>query len=96
MPHGAIVTSVKSYGYIQENDIKVRLRRSELDGTNAADMSDHTHSSTGSLEDTSISNATISLSTHKYWVEAYRAAFGSLPNNLRSVLITYTITEPKP
>ncbi len=102
LPHGAIVTSIKAYWFrdVAAASGVLQLKRQTV-GTGATDTMANADSNSfagnHSVEDTSISNATIDNTAYNYFMYLLLnpdAASGDV--YLRTVVITYTIVVPFP
>lgn len=102
LPNSAIITSVKAYWYCDDalasSDAKMRVRVLS-DGTTGT-MADFDHNSTAgyhSVEDTSISPATIDNTTNAYNISVDMTSNNStIDIYLLGIVITYTVTVPLP
>ena len=84
LPHGAIVTAVIVYGADAGNTWALR-RRVYAQASAAEDLA----TAAINTEDSTISNATINNSTHKYWLTVTGVFAG---DDVRGARITYTYT----
>jgi len=96
LPQGAIVTNLYSYAHhVNDNDIVVALYRIGKTSGTGSEMAQNTHTATGALNDSSISDATVDNENYSYHVRCYRANHVDIAS-IFGIIITYTITEPKP
>jgi len=95
LPHGAIVINLYSYAFANTwGSLPVQLVRSPVDEFAQTIMATNTHTSTGALNDNSITDATIDNENYTYFIR-FSWNLDTI-GQLRGVVITYTITEPKP
>ena len=94
LPNGAVVTNFYSYAELSDGSIQVTLYRSQKTSTIELDMADHTHGSTGALNDNTILNATIDNEGFSYYVRILRGGANTDPAYINGVIITYTKTKP--
>jgi len=96
LPHGAIITNLYSYAYkITDNNIRVELFRVPVTSDAETSMVFHYHSSVGEQNSNSINYPIVDNVNYKYYVKCLRNAHISVAG-LSGIVITYTITEPKP
>jgi len=96
LPHGAVVTNLYSNAMIiASGDVYVYLLRTPTNDTTVQTLASNHHTATGDLNDTSIDYATIDNVNYKYSIKATNSNHNGA-TYVRGIVITYTITEPKP
>jgi len=104
LPHGAIVTSLKSYLHRSADDVTVNIQLTKLNPTDGsvsymANTTINDLSGTGfvSGEDTTISDATIDNQNYSYFLgNVYQQPLGAATLSLLMVVITYTVSNMLP
>jgi len=96
LPDGAVITNLYSYArFVATGNINIRLERSPVDTIDDELLVSNAHSTTGYLNNSSISNPTVNNEDYTYAVRISHYNHNGHAY-VYGIVLTYTIEEPKP